>query len=183
MKPERIILAGGDAPARAKARSSCTSAHGKWLWLEMEVCAHWTDAPAPVRGQVTSSAEVIEICRAFAERYMNLQEFFGVLCLSARMKPVGFAIISVGAMDAAVVDMRVLFKPVLLSNSAAFIATHNHPSGDPSPSPEDMVLTTKMVSAAALLGVRLLDHVIVAEKGHFSFLDSGLLAVGSGRGR
>jgi len=125
--------------------------------------------------KVASSTDVVEICREFAEKYMNLQEFFGVLCLDSRQQPLGFAVISVGGASSTQVDPKIVFKPVLLSTATAMVVVHNHPSGDPSPSQDDVVLTKRLVDGAKLLGIQLLDHLIVAEQAHFSFLDAGLM--------
>ncbi len=178
IQPERVVLAAVDAPKRARARSSCTSAHGKWLWLRMEVCATWKDAPKAALERVTEGSDAVEICRAFAAQYQELQEFFGVLCLDQKHRPIGFAVISVGGVDVTLVDMRLLFKPPLLANAAAIIVTHNHPSGDPTPSREDVALTEKAAQASKLLGLRLLDHIIIGRDTHFSFTDHGAMPKG-----
>lgn len=68
-------------------------------------------------------------------------------------------------------------KPVILANAAAIIVAHNHPSGEPTPSYEDIELTKRLKAAAELLGIRLLDHIIVGENGRFySFLEDGALS-------
>jgi DNA repair protein RadC len=150
-----------------------------WSWLAMDVCAHWRDAPKRAK-QVTNSDDVVKICREFAQPHMLLQEFFGVLCLNARSQPIGFAIIGLGGITSAAVDMRLVLKPPLLSNASAFVVTHNHPSGDATPSAEDIELTKRIKEAAGIVGLRLLDSVVVAENQDgprsFSFVDHGLLA-------
>src|SRR5207237_4955703 len=84
-----------------------------------------------------------------------------------------------GTLDRAVVEPRELLKRALLSNAAALIVYHNHPSGDPSPSREDREFTRRLASAADLVGLRLLDHVVVGREGCVSFREAGLLQ-GSG---
>jgi DNA repair protein RadC len=173
--PEKIFLADVDAPARARFKQSCASSHAKWLWLRMELCATLRTTPKAAREKVADSSDVVAICRAFAAQYMNLQEFFGVLCLDSANKPVGFAVVSLGGVASAPVDLRIVFKPVLLSTAAAFIVTHNHPSGNPLPSPEDVALTQRISKAAAFIGLRCLDHIIVTEDASYSFLEAGLM--------
>ena len=177
-RPERIIMAAVEPPAkRASARNACASGTGKFAWLRMDVCARWRDAPALKTQKIASSMDAVAICREFALEYMNLKEFFGVLCLDAKQHPIGFAVISVGGTTTSLVEMGQVFKPVMLSTAVAMIVVHNHPSGDPTPSAEDVALTKRLMSAARLLGVDLLDHLIVTDRGgHFSFLDSGLMA-------
>jgi RadC-like JAB domain len=72
---------------------------------------------------------------------------------------------------------REVFKPAILSNAAALILAHNHPSGQPQPSQEDRVLTVRLVAAGKLLGISVLDHVIIGDgtSAYFSFADEGLL--------
>lgn len=70
---------------------------------------------------------------------------------------------------------RDVLRPIVVNACPAFIAVHNHPSGDPTPSDEDIALTRDLAKGADLLGVVLSDHVIVSAGGHYSFVDSGLL--------
>lgn len=80
-----------------------------------------------------------------------------------------------GGISSCAVTPSDVMRPLVLNACAAGVVVHNHPSGDPSPSPEDIALTERLAAAATALGIRLLDHVIVAADGHFSFLDAGLL--------
>jgi DNA repair protein RadC len=66
-----------------------------------------------------------------------------------------------------------VFKAALLANAAAIILAHNHPSGDPTPSPEDAVVTTRLRSAGTLLGVEVLDHVVIGDGRYVSFRETG----------
>ena len=84
-------------------------------------------------------------------------------------------IVSVGSLNASIVHPREVYKSALLSSAAAIVFVHNHPSGDPTPSREDIELTSRLKQASDLLGIRLLDHVVIGSGRHFSFADSGLL--------
>ena len=66
-------------------------------------------------------------------------------------------------------------KPAILSNAAALIFGHNHPSGDPAPSPEDRTMTARLVECGKLLGIQVLDHIIVGDGRYYSFADDGAL--------
>ena len=105
------------------------------------------------------------------------REVFAVLNLKTNGQPINLNICSVGTLDASVVSPREVFKSTILSNSAAFVAIHNHPSGSISPSQEDKDVTRRLLACSELLGVRMLDHIIVAgETGDiYSFKSEGLL--------
>jgi DNA repair protein RadC len=100
-----------------------------------------------------------------------------VLLLSPKNNVIGVNTVSVGSLTASVVHPRECFKPAILSNAAAIILAHNHPSGQPRPSQEDRVLTVRLVAAGKLLGISVLDHVIIGDgtSAYFSFADEGLL--------
>jgi DNA repair protein RadC len=102
------------------------------------------------------------------------REQFAVLLLDSGRRPVGVNIVSVGSLTASIVHPRETFKAAILTNSAAVILAHNHPSGSVQPSPEDIELTKRLRDAGELLGIRVLDHVIIGD-GHaiFSFVDEG----------
>jgi len=105
------------------------------------------------------------------------REVFAVLNLKTNGQPINLNICSMGTLDASVVSPREVFKSCILSNSAAFIAIHNHPSGSISPSQEDRDVTKRLLACSELLGVKMLDHIIVGgEMGHiYSFKSEGLL--------
>ncbi len=105
------------------------------------------------------------------------REHFVVLMLDQKNKVIGIHTVSVGSLTASVVHPREVFKPAILSNCAALILAHNHPSGQPQPSQEDRVLTVRLVAAGKLLGISILDHVIIGDgtSAYFSFADEGLL--------
>ena len=105
------------------------------------------------------------------------REVFAVLNLKTNGQPINLNICNVGTLDASVVSPREVFKSTILSNSAAFVAVHNHPSGSLNPSQEDKDVTKRLLSCSELLGVKMLDHIIVAgETGDiYSFKSEGLL--------
>lgn len=92
-----------------------------------------------------------------------------VLMLDARHRPLGCETVAVGGLNASRLTPRDVLAPVLRCGAAALVVAHNHPSGDPAPSRADRVVTEALRSACALIGVAMLDHLIVAERGHHSF--------------
>jgi DNA repair protein RadC len=89
------------------------------------------------------------------------REGFAVLMLNARHRVTGANLVSVGSLNASVVHPREVFKAAILANAASIIVGHNHPSGDPDPSREDLEITARLVRAGELLGIAVLDHVIL----------------------
>src|SRR5712691_492291 len=90
-------------------------------------------------------------------------EVFAILCLSTKHRVIAYHEVSRGTLDATLVHPREVFKAAILANAAALVLTHNHPSGDPSPSADDVLLTRRLVAAGVLLGVEVLDHIIVGD--------------------
>jgi DNA repair protein RadC len=102
-------------------------------------------------------------------------EVFVVLFLNTKHQLLSFHEVSRGTLDSTLVHPREVFKSALLANAAAIVLAHNHPSGDPSPSPDDDVLTRRLKAAGDLLGVDVVDHVIVGDGRHYSFKEGGRL--------
>lgn len=96
------------------------------------------------------------------------RESFHVLLLDGKHRLLRRLRISEGTLTTSLVHPREVFRPAILTPSAALIAVHNHPSGDPEPSAEDLAVTRRLVSAGRLLGIPLIDHVVVAQKGYVS---------------
>jgi DNA repair protein RadC len=103
------------------------------------------------------------------------QEQFLVILLDGRHRVLRCEVVSQGTLTASLVHPREVFRPALREAAAALILVHNHPSGDPGPSREDREVTTRLARAGEILGVRVLDHVIVAERGYCSLREQGLL--------
>jgi len=104
------------------------------------------------------------------------REVFHVLCFNARNVLVHDARVAEGTMNACPVDPREVFASALVSRATAIVLAHNHPSGDPEPSVQDVALTRHLVSAARLLNIKVLDHVVVGDGRYVSFMERGLLA-------
>jgi DNA repair protein RadC len=103
------------------------------------------------------------------------REHFVVLLLNARHEVMTLETVSVGSLNASIVHPREVFKPAVLASAASLVLVHNHPSGDPDPSEEDISITKRLVEVGDLLGIGVLDHVIVASRGVVSFRARQLL--------
>jgi DNA repair protein RadC len=99
-------------------------------------------------------------------------ERFGVLLLDTRLRLVATRLISVGLLDASLAHPREVFREALLASAAALVVFHNHPSGDPTPSPEDLRLTLRLRQAGSIVGVELADHVILGEGRYYSMKEA-----------
>ncbi len=108
------------------------------------------------------------------------QEEFLALLLDGRHRLLREIPISRGTLTASLVHPREVFRPALREGAAALVLAHNHPSGDPTPSAEDREVTDRLVRAGELLGVRVVDHVVVAERGFASLRELGALPGPSG---
>ena len=102
-------------------------------------------------------------------------EKFIALALSTKNHVIAVLPVSSGSLNASIVHPRELFQRAILANCASLILAHNHPSGDPTPSPEDIALTRKLVEAGQLLDIPILDHVILGYGKYSSFKEFGLL--------
>ena len=120
---------------------------------------------------VSSSTQVADL---FAHLRRETREIFATVHLDSKNRVLCIETVSIGSLSAAVVHPREVFKATLLSSAAALVLVHNHPSGDPTPSREDLELTKRLKDAGELLGIRVLDHVIIGEN-YLSFADRDLL--------
>ena len=102
-------------------------------------------------------------------------EVFAILCLSTKRHVIAYHEVSRGTLDGTLVHPREVFKAAILANAAAIIVAHVHPSGDPTPSPDDIHLTRQLVAAGCLLGIEILDHIIVGDGRYVSFRETGHL--------
>lgn len=98
-----------------------------------------------------------------------------LICLNRKGEPTALHTVSIGTLSSSLVHPREVFKAAILSNSASIILVHNHPSGDPSPSQEDIDISHRIKSAGELLGIELLDHLIIGCQRHCSLKQSGQL--------
>lgn len=117
-----------------------------------------------------------DVFRHFHARLRDTpHEQFHLLLLDGRHRVLREVMASRGTLTASLVHPREVFRPAIREGAAALVVVHNHPSGDPGPSLEDREVTRRLVQAGALLGVPLLDHVVVAERGWVSLRREGEL--------
>ena len=102
-------------------------------------------------------------------------EQFGIVMLDTKHRVIRIKVVSIGSLDSTVVHPREVFREAASASAAAIVLFHNHPSGDPSPSPDDLVLTTRMVNAGNIMGIDVVDHLILADQRYFSLVEAGRL--------
>jgi DNA repair protein RadC len=121
---------------------------------------------------------VLNTPRALAAHLLPLYgarpvEQFGIVMLDTKHRVIRIKIVSVGSLDATVVHPREVFREAALAAAAAIVLFHNHPSGDPTPSTDDILLTARLVSAGEVMGIDVVDHLILADRRYYSLVESG----------
>lgn len=118
---------------------------------------------------------VFRFMKPYADR--EEVEVFWILALNAQMQIIRHRPLAVtrGILNSALVHPREVFRLALYANAWAIIAVHNHPSGDPTPSPDDRAITTQLATAGRMLDIPLYDHIVIGAGRYVSFAESGLL--------
>jgi DNA repair protein RadC len=100
-------------------------------------------------------------------------EQFGLVMLDTKARIIRTKLVSVGSLDSTIVHPREVFREAAAGAAAAIVLFHNHPSGDPTPSKDDLVLTARMIHAGEIMGIDVVDHIILADQTYYSLLESG----------
>ena len=117
-----------------------------------------------------------EVFAAFGARMRDLRkERFVSVLLDGRRRVMREDLVSEGILTASLVHPREVFAPAIREAASSLLLVHNHPSGDPEPSPEDVEITHRLCAVGELVGIRVVDHVVVAEGGYVSFLARGMI--------
>ncbi len=160
---------------KPRAKSANTWAFRVELPMVREPQADATGKAIAVR----TPEEVAAQCTDMAQ---SAQEVFVVFDLNTRNNIIDRRLVTLGLIDSSLVHPREVFRGALLNNAAAIVVAHNHPSGDPNPSAEDLRITRQLIEAGRILGIKLLDHVVIGRtspdraKGHLSMREAGLVS-------
>ncbi len=192
------LLCGGRASARARrAAVRLLEARSLEAWTRLAPDACVLEARR-LLGADEAAARVVPVACEFARRALGpppgvtlsrpedvvpwlaewrgaRREHFVGFYLNARHQLLARTMISVGSLSASIVHPREVFVPAVAGSAAGVIVAHNHPSGDPEPSPEDLAVTRRLREAGDLLGIELLDHLVVAERGYVSLKSRGAI--------
>ncbi|HCB93737.1 MAG TPA: hypothetical protein DEP57_08035 [Selenomonas sp.] len=119
-----------------------------------------------------------EDAAAYVQEHLALEkkEHFCEILLNTKNHIIGWQVISVGSLTASVVHPREVFAPAVLHHAAAIIVAHNHPSGDPTPSREDIQVTQRLVKAGKIMDIQILDHIIIGDNRFVSMKEKGLVS-------
>lgn len=139
----------------------------------LELGRRLTARPRGFRPQVSSPQEAAELVMEDL-RYLDRETFQAIL-LDTKHRLLGVQVVSVGHLSGAPAHPRELFKDAIRRSAAALVLVHNHPSGDPQPSPDDIALTRRLMKAGELLGIKVLDHIIVGEGCYVSLREQGVM--------
>lgn len=124
--------------------------------------------------KISSPSDAVDLGRRFLEEADREQLI--VCCLDTKNQPLSVNVASVGSLNSSIVHPREVFKIAVLSNAASIIVFHNHPSGDTSPSSEDVNITERLKEAGKIIGIELVDHIIIGSEGKFcSLKEKGIL--------
>ena len=141
----------------------------KRVELEKEVSMNWPDMVSIIRCPEDASL----IGKGFMRIHENPEEYMYMICMNTKNRIIGVFEVSHGNVNSSIVGVREIFQKALLANAVSIILMHNHPSGDPTPSREDINVTRRIVDAGKLLGVDVLDHIIVGDKTYSSLKEKG----------
>jgi DNA repair protein RadC len=116
-----------------------------------------------------------QVYETFRFLMKETKEMFVTLHLDGKNRIMAMDLVSVGSLNQSIVHPREVFKTACLSNAASLILVHQHPSGDSTPSSEDIAITRRLKEAGEIMGIKVLDHVIVGEGAYLSFVERGLM--------
>ncbi|MBU1179736.1 DNA repair protein RadC, partial [Patescibacteria group bacterium] len=116
-----------------------------------------------------------DIHNQLRDLHNHKKEHFVVFYLDSRNQEIKRETISIGTLNASLIHPREVFEPAIAHHSAQIIVAHNHPSGDPEPSEDDIEITKRLQEAGKILGIEVTDHIVVAKNGFYSFKEQGIL--------
>jgi len=177
-EPERITLDGVQLEAIKKTRKRiCTSRRYQYAWLRIDPCIELPEGDESSVPQILSSKKANEFLHQAVPFAGSGQEYFAVICMNTKNRPIAVAVPFKGGRNATTVDISVVLQAVLLAGAPGFIIAHNHPSQDAAPSQEDIALTKKLRQAAEVVRLNMLDSLVLTDREdvYSSFQDMGLM--------
>jgi DNA repair protein RadC len=125
--------------------------------------------------KMNSPEKVHKLATHFLRMHEESEEYMYMVCTNVKLELISVFEISHGNVNSSIVGVREVFQKALLANAVSIFLMHNHPSGDPTPSREDIQITKRLVEAGDLLGVQVLDHLIIGRPGYTSLKEKGYI--------
>lgn len=144
--------------------------------IELGRRVHEAKTQYSVPDKITGSAQAIDFCRNHFHRLIHdsLQEEFHIVTLNTKNSVISTHRVTLGTLDASLVHPREVFRPAIRDSASSILLAHNHPSGDPEPSREDIVVTNRLEEAGRVIGINVLDHIVLAKQGCVSIKEKSL---------
>lgn len=159
---EELVAVSGIGPAKATD-----------ILAAFELAKRLADSQMEFHGVVNSPRDAAQM--VLRELSLEDKEHFMIIMLNAKHRVIAKKVISIGHLHASLVHPREMFKEAIKRSSAAVILVHNHPSGDLTPSKDDLTTTERLKEVGEILGIEVLDHIIVGDNRYLSFREQGLL--------
>jgi DNA repair protein RadC len=128
-----------------------------------------------VENRINEPHDAYRLCKELLELDESPNEKFAIFALNTKNEIVGVHVVHQGTLNSSIVHPRDVFQRAILNNAASIICFHNHPSGDPTPTKEDVDVTRRLVKAGEILGIQVLDHIIVGEERFISLKEKGYI--------
>lgn len=159
---EELMMNNGVGPAK-----------GCQLLAAIELGKRVNSEKRQVIGKINSPTSVVDFFKDQL-RHLNRERFL-VVFLNTKHMITSYETISVGTLNASIVHPREVFNRAIKRSAASIVLVHNHPSGNPSPSREDKAITSRLREVGELVGIKVLDHIIIADDQYFSFKEMALI--------
>ncbi|MBO5319027.1 MAG: JAB domain-containing protein [Ruminococcus sp.] len=124
---------------------------------------------------MNSPEQIVKLARTYLKMHELPEEYMYMVCMNTKLDMTGVFEISHGNVNSSVVGTREVFQKALLANAVSIVLIHNHPSGECTPSREDIKVTQRLVEAGNILGIQVLDHIVIGRPGFTSLKEKGYL--------
>lgn len=125
--------------------------------------------------KMSSPENIVRLAREYLRLHEQAEEYLYMLCMNNKLMLTGIFELSHGNVNSSIFSVREMLQKALLANAVSIIVMHNHPSGDPTPSMEDIKATERLVKAGEILGVQVLDHIIIGRPTYVSLKEKGYI--------
>ena len=122
--------------------------------------------------KIKSSVDVVNLLKSTEQINLLPEEHIYLICLNTKNNVICYSQVAMGGIDNCIIDLKTIFKTVLLANAGRFILVHNHPSGDPTPSRNDIQITNRLIDASKVMGLEFLDHIIISKNNYASVMNN-----------